>query len=323
MNRFTFLGTVSAGVAASTGPAFAQASFPTRPISIVVPFAAGGAADISARLLAQPLQKSWGQTVLIRNLVGSGGIVGERQAATAAPDGYTLFLATNSLVDAPWTVSGVTVKPDDFTYLGQINSTPNYLVVRADSPLKSVADVVAQAKKTPGQLAIGSTASWGSQDIARARFERAAGVKFKVIEGFANGPAMLNGLLAGTLDISFNNVSESLPHIEGGKVRALACTGAVRSPFNPDVKTFRELGFDVVVTVWRALAAPAAVPKPTLAVLASGLEKALTDPALITDFKKAGQTVDYLDPQATEKFVMHEYEQEGNLFKQLGIAVQK
>ena len=301
----------------------AQGAFPNRPVSLIVPLPAGGGVDINARALAPFFGKALGQQVLVRNIAGSGGIVGNSQGASATPDGYTLLMATNFIADASWLDAGVSVKPSDFTYLGIVALVPNLLLVRNDSPFKTLADVVAAAKKSPGTVSVGSVPGWASTDVARARFEQQAGIKLKIIEGFGGGAPELNGLLAGTIDVSFNNINESIALIEGGKVRVLAVSSTKRSPFLPNAKTFSEQGLNVAASVWRGVAAPAATPKPVIDVLAAALGKAMADPDLAAEYKKIGLSVDYENPEESRRYVTQQYDNDGALFKQLGVAISR
>jgi len=176
-------------------------------------------------------------------------------------------------------------------------------------------------KAKPGTLAVGKEHGWPSPDVALALFSAQAGVKAKLVTGYKGGAARLAALMGNHLDLSFNNVNELLPQVGGNKVRILAASAPKRSAFIPDVPTFREQGYDVSVGVWRTLAAPKDTPKPVLDVLRKALKEALAMPGIAADFKKVGLTIDYLDAEATRKFVHSEYVNSGKMFTELGINI--
>ena len=301
-------------------PAFA-AEYPSRPVSIIVPYNAGGGVDINTRALAPHLEKHLGKTIIVQNRGGGGGVTGHTLGASAKPDGYTLTMVSTSISAAPWLVKNVRYKPEDYAYIGQVSFVPNFLFVNAKSQWKTLKELIDYAKKNPGKLTVPSMDGWPSTNIANAVFASLADIKVKIIPGYKGGAPELASVLGGHNDYAFCNTNELLPHVPAGTLRILAAAAQKRSPFIPDIPTFPELGYDVTVGVYRALAAPSKTPKPILEKLDKALRAALAEPALAKDFKKVGLTIDYLDPEETRTYVLSQYEQFGKIFRNLGIAI--
>jgi len=297
------------------------AEYPSRPVTIIVPFGAGGGVDVNTRALAPYLEKYLGEKIIVENRGGGGGITGHTLGAMAKPDGYTLTMVSTGICSGPWLIKGVRFSPESYEYIGQVSFIPNFLVVNVKSPWKTLQEFVDYAKSNPGKLSIPYMDGWTSSDIADAIFTHLAGIQTKVVGGFKSGAADMASVLGGHTDYSFNNTNEVLPHWKAGTIRVLAVAAPKRSSFLPDVPTLRELGYDDSVGVFRTLAAPKGTPKPILDKLSRALQAALEDPALPNDFKKVGLTVDYFGPEDARKFVMSQYEQFGELFKKMGIAL--
>ena len=303
-------------------PAFG-ADYPSRNVTVVVPYSPGGGVDINTRTLAPHLSKYLGQKVIVENRTGAGGITGHTLGAFAKPDGYTLTMASTGIAAAPWVVKGVKFTPNDYAYIGQVSFVPNFLLVNAKSPWKNLKELIDYAKKNPGKVSTGTQNGWPSKRIADFVFRAIVGVDVRVITGYKGGAPYLADLLGGHLDYTFNDTNEILPHYlaKPSPIRVLAAAALNRTPFCPDIPTFREQGFDVTLGVWRTLAAPAGTPEKIIDTVNAALQKALKDPALAEDFKKVGLTVDYLSPEEATKFVLAQYQQLGQLFKKAGIAV--
>jgi len=297
----------------------AAADYPSRPVTIIVPYGAGGGVSINTMTLAPYLEKALKQKVLVEHRAGAGGVTGSTLGAFAKPDGYTLTMVSSGIAYAPWLTPGVKYNPDSYAYIGQVSFVPNFLAVNAASPYKTLKELIAAMKAKPGELAVGKEQGWPSPDVSMAVFSARAGVKAKNVSGYKGGAARLAALMGNHLDLSFNNVNELLPQVGGDKVRILAASAPERSKFIPDVPTFRELGYDVSVGVWRTLAAPKDTPKPVLDVLRKALKEALALPGVAEDFKKVGLAIDYLDADATNKLIHTEYKDAGKLFTELGI----
>lgn len=288
-----------------------------------MPYGPGGGVSINARALAPFLEKQLHQRIVIENREGAGGIVGHTEGAFAKPDGYTLTMVSPGICAAPWLVPNVRFTPADFAYIGQVTLVPNMLIVAENSPYKSLADLVEAMKAHPGQISTGALSGWPSSTVAQAIFFARAGVKAKVVPGFHGGAEMVTSVMGHHIDFGFANLNEVMPLYEAKRLRILALSSPKRSPALPDIPTFRDLGYDVAIGVWRTLAAPKATPQPILDTLSHALQQALADPGLKPAFAKLELSVDYLGPQETRQQVMAEYEEFGKLFTELGLNVKK
>ena len=260
--------------------AHAQAPWPSKPITYIVPFGAGGTTDVLARLVTQKAGPALGTSFVIENKGGAGGSVGTELVAKAAPDGYTIQGGTISSH-----AINVSLYPKlgydpvrNFQPITMIGSMPNVLIVRADSPYKTVQDVIQAVKAKPGTVNYASSGNGTSQHLSGVFFEQMAGGKMVHVP-YKSSAESLNALLAGQgADIIFENLAPAMPHIQAGKVRALGVTSAKRAQVVPDVPAINEMlpGFDVVS--WQAIFAPAGVPKPIVDRLSAEMIKAVTDP---------------------------------------------
>ena len=251
-----------AAVGALASTAQAQEAWPSKPIRIVVPFAAGGTSDALARLLGQKLQEALKQTVIVENKAGAGGVIGADVVAKAAPDGYTLLLGTiaSNAINPALQPKMPYDAAKDFVPVFFIGNIANVLIVGASQPYKSVKELIAAAKAKPGTIAYGTPGSGSSQHLSGVKFGLDAGVELVHIPYKGSGPSMQD-LLAGQIPMSFETALTALPQINAGKVRALAVTPAKRAKVLPEVPTLAESGlkgFDVAS--WQALFAPAGTP---------------------------------------------------------------
>lgn len=307
-------------VLGSLSPALAD-NYPSRPVTIIVPFGPGGGVDTNTRALVPFLEKYLGEKVMVENRGGGGGISGHTLGAMAKPDGYTLTMVSTGICSGPWIIKNVKFSPESYEYIGQVSFVPNFLVVNVKSTFNTLKDVVDYAKANPGQLSTPHMDGWTSSSIADAVFNYLAEIDVKVVGGFKSGAANLASVLGGHTDYSFNNTNEVLPHYKAGTIRVLAVAAPTRSAFLPDIPTFRELGYDDTSGVFRSLAAPKGTPAPVLDKLDKALQQAMKDPDLPAAFTKVGLTADHMAPQETRAFVMETYEQLGKLFKKMGIAI--
>ena len=259
--RRMVLSALAAGSALALQPAMAQ-DWPSKAITIVVPAAAGGTTDMAARLLAQDMGKQLGQTVVVDNRAGGGGIIGTQAVLSAKRDGYTLLMGNigpNAINYSMYKT--LPYKAADVVPLTNVISVPNVLVVHADSPFKNVADLIAYAKANPDKVNMGSTGTGQSPHMSAEMFMQRAGFKAPHAPYKGAGPAV-QGLLGKQFDFMIDNLPSSLPQIQGGKFRALAVTSAKRNSALPNVPTMAEAGVkDMVVTAWFGLFAPAGVPQ--------------------------------------------------------------
>jgi len=265
---FSFKAAVATVVALSSLTVFAD-TYPSKPIRLVVPFAAGGTTDNLGRLLATRLSEKLGQPVVVDNRGGAGGNIGTDLVAKSPADGYTLLLATVSTQSInPSLYKRLPFDPQkDFTPIAPFASVPNILVVNPKLPVKSVSELVAYSKSKPNSLYLGSAGSGTTNHLSGELFKSMTGSSFTHVPYKGSGPAMAD-LLGNQIQLMFDNLPGSLPHVKAGSLRALAVTSATRSPVLPEVPTMTEAGVPgYVVEVWFGLVAPKSLPKDILARL--------------------------------------------------------
>jgi tripartite-type tricarboxylate transporter receptor subunit TctC len=262
--------------------AHAQA-WPTKPISIVVPFPPGGTTDVLARALAEKLTTSLGQTVLVESKPGAGATLGADFVAKSKPDGYTLLMGAVHHTIAPSVFKKLPYDlQKDFAPITTVALVPNVLTIAATNPAKTVADLVAQAKAQPGKLNYGSNGNGTAQHLIGTQFENVNGIEITHIPYKGSGP-LVTDLIGGQVTMSFDTATPVLPHIKAGKLKALAVTTAKRSSALPDVPTLAEAGVKGIDTgTWFGLLAPAATPKEITTRLHTEVSNALAQP----DFRK-------------------------------------
>ncbi|MEK7436619.1 MAG: tripartite tricarboxylate transporter substrate binding protein [Pseudomonadota bacterium] len=288
------------------GQALAADPYPVRPIQVIIPFPPGGVADLVARPLAAAMEKELKQPVVIVNKTGAGGAVGMQAQAVAKPDGYTLMVALSSIsvmpeVDALFGRPPV-YKLSDFTPIALLSSDPTVLVVSSNSPWKTLADFVADAKKRPGEIKYSSSGVYGTMHVAMEMFAHAAGIKLRHIPTGGGGPA-LNALLGGHVDALSGGPNVSIPQIRAGKVRVLASWGATRLAALPEVPTLMEQGYkDVEFYIWSGFFAPAATPEPIIKILREAAAKAVQAPEFKAAMQKMETPIAYKDSPEFRKF---------------------
>jgi tripartite-type tricarboxylate transporter receptor subunit TctC len=272
--------------------AAAQADFPSRPVKLVVPFPPGGSTDIVARLLGGKLAESLGQPVVIENRPGAGAALGTEVAAKAAPDGYTLLVtALPSIVTAPLTNPNVRYDPlRDLTHIAMIGSFPNALVVRADSPLKSVADLLAYARANPGKLSYGSAGPGSAGHLTGELLRERAGIDIVHIPYKGAAPAFAD-LLAGQIGADFDGVLNAMHQAQAGRIRLLAVSSAQRLPKHPELPTIDETVKGVSGDSWFGLAGPARLPPPVTQRLEAETLRALDAPEVRSRLEDTGMTI--------------------------------
>jgi tripartite-type tricarboxylate transporter receptor subunit TctC len=291
MNRREFAA-LSLAAAALPGRGQAQSDYPARPVRLVVPFAPGGATDVTARLLAQKLSDLFGQQVLVENRPGGGSIVGTDFVAKAAPDGYTLVMAANSCI-APGPLMRERMPYDalaDLTHLALVGSFPNGFVVRADHPARTLAEFIALARARPGALNYSSAGVGSSGYLSGELLKQKARIDIVHIPYKGTGPATAD-LLGGQLDATFDGLVTATPHIRGGRMRLLAVTSAERARTFPDVPSTNEVVPGVVGAAWFGVSAPARLPAPVGERLSAAILKALAMPEVQTRLGDIGMTV--------------------------------
>src|SRR5580704_17960747 len=261
--------------------AFADDAYPSRAVHIFVPYPPGGAVDIVTRTLGDELSKRWNQSVVVENRPGAGSIVAEEALVQSPPDGYTLIVvASGHALLAHFYDKLLYDTFKDFTPIALIGSAPNMLLVRSDSPFKSVGDVLAEARAKPGQLSYGHAGNGTSPYLSGELFKYMAQVQITAVPYKGGAPA-LTDLIGGHIPLTFNNIPESIAQITAGTVRPLGMTTAIRSPVLPDVPTIAESGLPGFDTgVWWGLLGPAGLPPAIKAKLAKDCMEAVNAPAV-------------------------------------------
>jgi len=258
----------------------AQDKYPSKPITWICPYAAGGNADSRSRQVAKAMSAILGQPIIIDNKAGAGGNIGTEVIARGKPDGYTIGMGNF----APLAVNHALFKKlnfdpaNDIVPIGLIEKGPLILMVRNDSPYKSVKDIVAAAKASPGKLSYASGGIGGSHHLSGALLENAAGIEL-IHAPYKSGAAGATDLMGGQVQMMFEQMYAAMPAIKGGRLRALAITSKTRSPLLPDLPTMAEQGYPAVeVQNWQGLVAPKGIPAELVKVLNAALNKALQDP---------------------------------------------
>ena len=291
--RRAAIGAIALAAATLSLGAAAQA-YPTKPITIVVPFSAGGTTDILARLVGQYLTTELGQPVVVDNKAGAGGNIGGALAAKAPADGYTLFMGTvgTHAINAALYKKMPFDHVKDFAPLSRVANVPNLLVAHPSQPFKTVPEMIAYAKANPGKINFGSPGNGASPHLSGELFKSMAKVELTHIPYKGSAPAV-SDLLGNQIAIMFDNMPSVIPHVRSGKLRAIAISTAQRSPELPDVPTIAEAGVPGYEAVsWFGLFAPAATPKPVLDKLSTALSKVLANPEVQKKISaQGGETV--------------------------------
>src|ERR1700732_485258 len=288
MGKWFKMCAVVAAAALSSGAASAQSGFPSRPVHIFVPYAAGGGVDILARTLGEVVSRQWGQTVVVENRPGAGGVVASQALVSAPPDGYTLIVVASGHATNPFLYPKLPYDPfKDFTPISLLASSPNILLVRADSAFKALSDVIAQARAKPGSLSFAHAGTGTSTHLAGELLKSLAKIDIEAIPYKGGAPA-INDLLGGQIPMSFNNGPESVGQLQAGTVRALAVTTASRAPFLLDVPSMGEAvpGYDT--EVWWGLLGPAGMPADLVAKLSHDFVAALNTDAVKERLRQLG-----------------------------------
>lgn len=306
---------VAMGVAA-----LGQGAYPAKPVHIFVPYPPGGAVDIVARTLGDELSKRWGQSVVIENRPGAGGVVAEQALAQSPADGYTLIVVATGHALNSYFYTKLPYDPfKDFTPISLIGSSPNMLLVAANSEFKSVGDVIAAARAKPGQLSYGHAGIGTSPHLAGELFKAMAKIDIVAVPYKGGAPA-LTDLMGGQVPMTFNNIPESMGQIEAHTVRPLGVTTAQRSPVLPDVPTIAEAalpGYDT--GVWWGFLAPAGLPADVKQKLAKDCTEVAQLPGVREKLLKLGATPIGSSPEVFEKLIHDEYVKWGPIIKAAGI----
>jgi tripartite-type tricarboxylate transporter receptor subunit TctC len=316
------LAAVAVAMSAAGGMASAQSPFPSKPVHIFVPYAAGGAVDILTRTLGDVVSRQWGQSVVVENRPGAGGVLASQALVTSPPDGYTLIVVASGHPTNPFLYPKLPYDTfKDFTPISLLASSPNILLVRADSPFKSLGDVIAQARSKPGSLSFGHAGNGTSTHLAGELLKNLAKIDISGIPYKGGAPA-INDLLGGQIPMSFNNGPESVGQIEAGTVRALAVTTASRAPFLPDVPSMAETvpGYDT--EVWWGLLGPAGMPPDLVAKLSHDFVAALNTDPVKQRLAKLGASPIGSSPEQFDAKVRADYKKWGPIIEAAGIKVE-
>ncbi|MEO8855802.1 MAG: tripartite tricarboxylate transporter substrate binding protein [Burkholderiaceae bacterium] len=298
-------------------------SYPSKPIRLIVPFAAGGTADLAARVVADAMGQKLGQPMVIENKPGAGGTLGTALAATEPADGYTISLGSVS-THATSVSLYKNLKYDplrDFAPIGMIAEVPSVLVVSAKLGVNSVAELVARAKAQPGALNFGSIGNGTSQHLGGELFKMATGTQITHVPYKQNGQ-LVGDLLVGQIHMIIDNLPNVRQHILSGKLKALAVTTQERSPALPDVPTMIELGYpDFLISSWVALYAPTGTPVDRVEKLSQTLQAVLAMPAVRDRLSGAGMNVRPLDPEQLRAYMKSEIERWARVVKVSGAHI--
>ena len=286
---------LAASVSAGAQKPAADASYPSRPVRLIVPFAPGGGTDIIARLVAQDVGQAWGQTIVADNRGGSGGVVGTETAARASPDGYTLILVSLGFSYAPALYRKLPYDSEkDFSPITRVATQPFVYVVVPSLGVASMKDLIALAKAKPGEIRYGSGGSGGSSHLGTELLRVMTATDFTHVPYKGTGPA-LTAMLGGEIHFQLIGISSVVPHLKSGRMRALAVSGAKRSDAAPELPTVAESGVaGYAFDVWYGLLAPAGTPRAIVAKVNAEVNKALKSPALAQRFAAVG-----LEPAGT------------------------
>jgi tripartite-type tricarboxylate transporter receptor subunit TctC len=284
-------GCLAAGAVLLVGAGANAENFPSKPVHILVPYAAGGAVDVLARTLGQSLAKTWGQQPVIDNRPGAGGIIASQALAQSPPDGYTLILVASGHPLNQFIYPSLPYDTfKDFTAISEIASSPLAVLVAKASPYGNLGDLLTAARKDPDALSYGMSGNGTSAHLAGELLKYMAGVKIVAVPYKGGAPA-LTAVMAGDIPISINPLAEVVGQLDGGQLRAIAVTSAQRSKTLPDVATIAESGvpgYDV--SVWWGFLGPAHMPPEIVAKLETDLKTALQDPNVLTTLEKIGAT---------------------------------
>jgi tripartite-type tricarboxylate transporter receptor subunit TctC len=320
-----FLIQLAAGLLLAMPAASAQ-DFPHRPITMVVPFSAGGPGDVIARLIGGAMSTTLKQPVVIENVVGAGGTIGTNRVAKAAPDGHTLLLMHVGQATAPALYAKLPFDPvGDFATIGLVTDVPMILVARPKFPASDLKELVAQVRADGDKLTYGNVGLGSASHLCGLMFMSAVDAKLTPVYYKGGGPA-LNDLIAGHVDVYCDPATGPTPHIQAGTLRGYAITGKTRVPTLPDLPTAAEAGLPAFdVTTWYGLYAPRNTPKPIIETLVVALQGALKDPTVVRRFAELSmEPVEQAraTPAALEAFLKSEVQKWGRIISAAGITPQ-
>ena len=319
LDRRQFVQAAAATSASLALPAFAQAqTFPTRPIRLICPWPAAGSSDMVMRALADSASKALGQQVIVDNKPDASGMLGPNELVKAAPDGYTLSQLTIGVARLPHMQKMQFDPLRDFTYIACLTGYTFGMVVRTDSPFKTVKDLVDYARANPGKFTYGSTGNGTTPHLAVEEFASKAGISITHVpfKGSSDG---LQALLGGHIN-AHSDATGWAPHVEAGTLRLLATYGSKRTKRWPQVPTLNELGYDTVSDSPFGIGGPRGMDPKVVRILQEAFKKTLSDPAVLAAFEKYDQPVIYMDSEAYTNFILASYVKEKRVIERLGLG---
>ncbi|NIS59499.1 MAG: tripartite tricarboxylate transporter substrate binding protein [Proteobacteria bacterium] len=314
-----FIAAAFCGVLISAGTAL-PGEYPEKGVKLIVPWKAGGGTDALMRLVAHYATKHLGQPMVVVNVGGVGGTLGARQGKDAKPDGYTLT-ATHESVISSYIVGVAEFNYSDFIPIANMTSTPAMLAARADAPWKDLRDLIADAKKRPGEITFGATLG-STSHFFPLEIASKAGIQFKVVgyEGTADRQA---ALLGGFIDLGESNPAAGKKYFQAKKLKGLAIATPKRHPLHPNVPTMKEQGVDIQFAVNRGVCAPLKTPKPVIDKLAEVFKKASEDPEFVKKIDGLGSLVVYLSPSEYKAYIDDATNTWSQLAKEIGLGKKK
>jgi tripartite-type tricarboxylate transporter receptor subunit TctC len=314
---------LAATAAALAFTPLAHAQYPTKPVTIVVPFAAGGPTDTVARVVAQAMHKPMGQTVLVENKAGAGGTIGVNAVAKAAPDGHTVLIYHIGMATAPALYRTLPFKPmEDLEPVGLINDVPMTLVAKKDFPAKDLGELVSYVKKSKDKVNYANAGLGAASHLCGMLFMSAIATDLTTVSYKGTAPAM-NDLIGGQVDLMCDQTTNTTGQIKGGKIKVYAVTTRKRVPTLPDVPTMDEAGLKgFEVGVWHAMYAPKGTPKAVIDKLVASLQTALKDPTVKQRFNDLGTdpiALDKATPAALRAHLKSEIDKWGPLIRKAGV----
>ena len=301
--------------------AFAQAPYPTKPVTMIVPFPPGGLADLVGRPVAEAMSRHLNQPVVIENKGGAGGGIGMGLASKAAPDGYTILLALSSFTVIPEADAVLGRSPmytlNSLKPIARFTADPTVLAVRADAPWKSVKDFVEDAKKRPGAINYGSSGNYGTMHVPMEILAQNAGIKMTHVPFTGAGPAVV-ALLSGQIDAVSSGPATVLQHVKAGKLRVLGHWGNAKLEAMPEVPSLKSAGYNAEYAQWSGLFVPAATPEPVVQRLREAARFAASDAKVKDTILNAGSPVLYQDTPDFEKYVAADAKRMAEVVKKMG-----
>nr|WP_245001849.1 tripartite tricarboxylate transporter substrate binding protein [Cupriavidus pinatubonensis] len=314
---------ISCVVLSATALSVAQAqSFPNKPIRVVVPYPPGGPTDIVARVVGQKLSEKLGQPLVVENRPGAGGNIGAEAVAKSAPDGYTLLVATtaHAINMTLFSKPGYDTRKD-FAPVSMLTRGPLVLVTAPATPASNVAELIALAKAKPGQVTFASSGNGQSTHLAAELFNSMAGIHMTHVPYKGSAPA-LTDVMGGQATVMFDTMLSAMPFVRDGKLKALAITGATRSPAAPDTPTIAQAGLPgYEASAWNALLAPAGTPPAILNTLNGALKAVLQDPDVRARFASQGFAAEWTEPAATARIIGQEIDKWARVVKTSGATI--